>query len=284
MVITLKKNRGVTLIELMIVLVIMSFLVGAIYRTFVNQQKSYMVQEEIVDTQQNARLSIQRMMREIRLAGFGNVTMALPIILTSGTYNDIVNPNVPAAGALTILSAVENGGALTALGSFGQNTITVSRLLDDQGNALFDTGNRKYVSIGGVECHVVTGVDSGTKTLTLADGLIFNHPVGTAVFGVRAVTYQVVTVSGVPELMRNENAGAGNEVLSDNIETLTFQYTLADGSVTDAPAVPANIRMIGVSLTAKTNDADPSLKGGDGYRRRQFATNINLKNLGVGAI
>ncbi len=280
MEIALKKN-GVTLIELMIVLVIMSFLVGAIYRTFVGQQKSYTVQEEIVDTQQNARLSIQRMVREIRLAGFGNVNMALPVTLASGTYSNIVNPNVPAAGSLTILSAMDSGPVLTAQAAFGASTITVSTLTDEQGKAIFDTANRKYVSIGGVECRVITGVNAGTKTLTLADGLMFNHPVGTPVFGVRALTYRIVTVDGVPQLMRNENTGAGNEALSDNIESVQYQYTLLNGTVTTAPANPADIRMVRVSVTAKTNDPDPSLKGGDGYRRRQFATNINLKNLGI---
>ena len=276
-----KDKKGITLIELMIVLVIGSFIAAGAYRTFAGQQKTYTVQDQIVDIQQNARASIQRMVREVRLAGFGNVLMVLPATINSVTYNNVVNPDTPAAGSLTILSAIVGAGALTAQGNFGKNQITVSRLNDDQGSPLFDTSNRKYVSIGGVESHEISSIDNGTKTITLKDTLIFKHSAGTSVFAIRALTYQVVVVSGTPLLMRDDNSGSGAQPLSDNIEALQLMYTLVDDSQTGSPAKPADIRMVRVSVTARAEKADPDLKAGDGYRRRQFATNIHLKNLGI---
>ena len=60
-------SRGVTLIELLVSLVVSSILVAALYRAFVGQQKTYAVQEEVADLQQNAKVAINRMMRDIRM-------------------------------------------------------------------------------------------------------------------------------------------------------------------------------------------------------------------------
>ena len=74
-----KKDKGITLIELMVALVISGFLLAATYRTFISQQKTFVVQEQVVDMQQNVRAAINRMMTELRMSGFGNVSMVLPV-------------------------------------------------------------------------------------------------------------------------------------------------------------------------------------------------------------
>jgi len=273
---TLRNQNGVTLIELLIALVISTFLIAAIYRTFIGQQKTFISQEQVVDVQQNIRIAIGNMMREIKMAGFGNITMVLPATINGTIYTNIVNPDTPAANALTILSATNPGSTLTTEGGVSQSQIVVSTLTDSQGNQLFDTTNRKYISIGGVESNIITAVNSGTKTLTLTGPLGFKHEVGTPVFTIRALSYQVVVENGIPVLKRND--GGGSQPEADGIETLQFQYLDSNGNVT---ATPANIRIIRVSLTAKTNVQDPDYKEGGGYRRRQIASNIHLRNMGI---
>ncbi len=279
-----KKNAGITLVELLMALVISSLILAGVYRTFLGQQKTCVVQEQVVDTQQAARLSIERMIREIRLAGFGNIPMVLPVTFSAGTYNNIVNPDAPSLGSLTFISAIQDAGGLAVVVQSGQNQITVSTLTDNQGNPLFDTVDRKYISIGGVESHRITAIDNGTKTLTLADTLILNHPAGTPIFGIRAVSYQVVEAEGTPLLMRNENVGTGNQPVADNIESLQYRYTLVNGTETGSPANPAEIRMVRVAVVARAAVSDPDFKGGDGYRRRQFASNIHLRNMDIGSV
>src|SRR5512136_1472898 len=97
-----KNTKGVTLIELLIALVISAILVGGIYRTFIHQQKSYATQEQVADMQQNVRVAINRMMREIRMTGFGSIQGVLPVTFIGGTrtYPDLVNIDLPVAGAL----------------------------------------------------------------------------------------------------------------------------------------------------------------------------------------
>ena len=274
-----KKDKGITLIELMVALVIGGFLLAATYRTFISQQKTFVVQEQVVDMQQNVRAAINRMMTELRMSGFGNVSMVLPVTFTTGTFNNVLNLNTPAAGALTIVSASGGTSTLTGEVGVGQTQVTVTTLTDAQGNALFDTGNRKYISIGGLEGHKIKSIDSGTKTITLdGSSLTFYHPVGTPVYTIRALSYQVASVNGIPTLLRNENMGDGAQPQADNIENLQFTYLAADGNPT---ANPADIRIVRVSLTARAERQDPDLNNGDGYRRRQIASNIHLKNMGI---
>jgi prepilin-type N-terminal cleavage/methylation domain-containing protein len=274
----LKKNKGITLIELVVALAISGLLVAGLYRTFIGQQKTYTVQEQVVDMQQNVRSAINRMMTEIRMAGFGNVSMVLPVTFGANTFNNILNPNMPTAGSLTIISSVGGTATLTASGSGGQNQITVSTLTDDKGNALFDTGNRKYISVAGLESYIITSIDNGTKTITLNGSLIYNHPIGTPVFTIRALSYQVASVNGIPTLLRDENLGDGAQPQADSIENLQFTYLDAGGNPT---ANPPDVRIIRVSLRARTEMQDPELKGADGYRRREIASNIHLKNMGI---
>ena len=274
----LKKNKGITLIELLVAFAISGLLVAGIYRTFMSQQKTYVIQEQVVDMQQNMRLAINRMMTEIRMAGFGNVSMVLPVTIGANTFNNAVNLNTPTVGALTIVSATGGAATLTILASVGQNQVIVSNLTDATGNPLFDMGTRKYICIGGLESHTITSIDSGTKTITLNGTLLFTHPIGTPAFTIKALSYQVAMVNGTPTLLRDENLGDGAQPQADHIENL--QFTTFDDNGNPTVNSP-DIRMIRVSLRARTEMQDPDLKGADGYRRREIASNIHLKNMGI---
>lgn len=273
-----KKEKGLTLIELLIAMVISALVIAGLYRTFIGQQKTYSVQEQIVDMQQNARAAVNRMMTEIRMAGFGNVSMVLPITFTTGTFNNVLNLNTPTAGSLTIVSATEGTSTLMAEGEVGQSQIFVSTLEDDMGNTLFDTGNRRYVSIGGLESYEITSVDPGTKTITLNGSLVYRHPIGTPVFNIKALSYQIASLNGIPTLLRDENLGNGPQPLADSIENLQFTYLDVGENPTSNPP---DIRIIRISLTARGERQDSDLNNGDGYRRRQIVSNIHLRNMGI---
>jgi len=273
-----KKEKGITLLELLVALAISGMVVAGLYRTFIGQQKTHIIQEQVVDTQQTVRGAIHRMTTEIRMVGFGNVSMVLPVTYSTRTFHHILNLNTPAAGSLTFVTAVGGTSTLTVEGGIGQNQIVVSTLTDNEGNPLFDTGNRKYISIGGLESHVITSIDNGTKTITLNGCLRFYHPIGTPLCTVVALTYQVTFLNGAPTLLRNENMGGDAQPQADNIENLQFTYLDASGNPT---VNPLDIRIITVSLTARTERQDPDLQDGDGYRRRQIASNIHLRNMGI---
>ena len=77
--------------------------------------------------------------------------------------------------------------------------------------------------------------------------------------------------SGTMQICRN---GVGLPV-ADNITSLSFQYTLKDGTVTSAPADLADIRKITVSITARTTHPDRS----GSYRSITLSSDITPRNL-----
>jgi type IV pilus assembly protein PilW len=67
----IKSNRkGFTLIELLIATAITGIVAGAIFTAFQSQQKSYLIQDQVTEMQQNIRAAMYIMVREIRMAGY----------------------------------------------------------------------------------------------------------------------------------------------------------------------------------------------------------------------
>ena len=80
------NNRGLTLIELLIGLVICAMVVAGIYRLFVAQSRAYTVQDQVVEVQQNIRSAMEVMLRDLRMTAYDDdrtplVTVAQPAIV-----------------------------------------------------------------------------------------------------------------------------------------------------------------------------------------------------------
>jgi hypothetical protein len=115
-------------------------------------------------------------------------------------------------------------------------------------------------------------------TLTLTTSLGEGHAINETVYLVKAIRYDLGLRGGKTVLRRDENTGGGAQALAENIESLQFTYLDTDGNAT---ANPPDIRMVGVTVTAKTNIFDPEYKGGDGYRRRTLSSHIKVRNMGI---
>ena len=299
-----KKGKGLTLIELLIALTISAILIAAIYRTFIGQQKTYTVQEQVADMQQNVRVAINRMMREIRMAGFGNVSNILPpqgqpfeAIHWSGmeliTFNNIINPSNNKNNVsqnddqITIIGAFEQVSTLAVDHSGGKDTIQLVEKASE-----FDTKYRKYICIGGVESHTIKKIDPAINTITLNDNLVNKYTAGTPVYKVKAITYQLRWDNNNPDmpvLTREDNTdGGGSQVVAESIENLQFRYILEDGSEFDSPAEAdrSKIRLVNVKVYARTRIPTIEIrKEGklvkEEYRRRTISSNILVRNMGL---
>ena len=94
----LRKKDGVTLIELLIALAVSAFLMAGAYRIVIGQQKTHTVQEQVVEMQQNVRSGLDRMTREIRMAGYrkdllasaGNIHGFTKVITSVNDANNII--------------------------------------------------------------------------------------------------------------------------------------------------------------------------------------------------
>jgi prepilin-type N-terminal cleavage/methylation domain-containing protein len=289
-----RKDRGVTLIELLIALVLSSILIFVLYKTFLRQQKTYTVQEQVFDVQQNVRAMMARMVREIRMAGFGRIagehvpgvgyiSRILPVQFrsTNGTvisYPNVLNRDQPSAGWLTIVTAV-NSAILSAqlIGSSSRYEITVNRVNYEPNRAIFDKDNKRYISIDGVESNVITDIREETVDgtpgyrLTLQHPLEYNYRRNTLVYPITAVSFQI---------QGREEPGESRQPIAENIKELTFEYFTTNG---DPTVNDEDIRMVRVSVTAETSMGDPDFKDNirdnKGYRTRQMASNIQIRNL-----
>lgn len=306
-----EKDGGVTLIELMIVLVIAAVLVAGVYSLFITQHRSYAVQDQVAGAQQDARAALNIMARDIRMAGFG-VGAGSSSGFTDGTnpvviggFNFAVNPinSTTAPDTLTVvLGAVELGTVSGVLG----NSVTLSSAAPTgtpttQISVAFDLlpGKLYKGTVSGATITIAsTGFPLGSSTI-----------IGGTASWVHAITY---SVDADGELNRNENTGAGNQPLAGDkintfVEDLQFAYQVVGNAAWyNSPAnfpggrTEADIRMVRINITVRTavqdatvQNAPPDaqfsqppledhiagLKGPDGFRRRVYQTVVKVRNL-----
>jgi prepilin-type N-terminal cleavage/methylation domain-containing protein len=259
-----KKKRGVTLIELLIALVLSSILTAALYRVFIGQHKTYTVQDQVADMQQNARIAIGQMTREIRMAGYGGNLLAV-----FGNINGFTDIITPANNSITFLLA-DQVGALKQTTTKGLNQLKVTNA------SVFNTDKKKFLCLNGLNNYLIQSIV--TDTITLTTSLSEDHVINEPVYLVKAITYSLGLSGGKTVLRINENTGGGAQPVAENIESLEFTYFDANGSVT---LNPPDIRMVKATVTARTSMLDPQLKGEDGYRRRTLSSYIKVRNMGL---
>ncbi len=64
------KEKGFTLVELLIVMAVGSIVLTTVMISFLSQHKSYLVQDDVVEMQQNLRLAVEMITSDIRSAGY----------------------------------------------------------------------------------------------------------------------------------------------------------------------------------------------------------------------
>ena len=311
-----QANKGVTLIELMIVLVIAGILVGGIYTLFTTQQRSYFVQDQVAGIQQDARAVLSIMARDIRMAGFvagagstsGFTDGTTPVVVSG--FNFALNPQNSSTGpdALTVVLGIEElgivqtvAGALVTLDALDTNTPFATAVSNNLAFVAFDLQVGRLYSVSSVDFNndqiTVSNLSSGEK---ITEG---------KVYWVKAVTYSVN--SGV--LQRNENTGAGAQAFAGDgettvVEDLQFAYQVEGDAgwyndpATDFPAgsSQSDIEMVRINITVRTAVADATvqdevpaaqfnqpaledhtttLAGPDGFRRRVYTTEVKVRNL-----
>jgi type IV pilus assembly protein PilW len=254
---TKKGEKGVTLIELMVAMLIAIVIVAAAFTILMTSNKATMATEQVADTQQNARLAMELISQDIKLAGFnmtgsigacvvGTVPQPAPIVPLDnvpagavGAINDVgpdsvrlVVPSMTAgtAGGVPILTAAANGNAtLITLAAADITAMTAA------GMAL-----GSVVSIGGGHSSAVTAIGGTTLTLetptpALPPGAVA-FPIGTPVYLLQCVTYAISTAPAT--------CGGSTSCLTrngipmvDGIEDLQLAYG-CDGCNTIPPNPP----------------------------------------------
>jgi prepilin-type N-terminal cleavage/methylation domain-containing protein len=256
-----KGQKGFTIIELMIVLVISAVVTAAVYAIFITQQKTYAIQTGVTDMQQNARAALMLMVRDLRMAGAG-VGSSFSVQDYAGTARTAATTVTAGAGAgdpdeITLVYASEPD-TTTFVSAVSSNLVT---LTDVSG---FSVGN--YISFETVRnVYLITGI-TGTQltldrdppgNLTAVANTTLGQT-GARAYLVKAITYRLEGDS----LQRrdNTNSGATNEI-GDFIKNLKITQNYSGDS-----------RLTQIVLTAEYEDHEGTT------RDRQYDAVVQLRN------
>jgi type IV pilus assembly protein PilW len=165
------SNRGFSLLELMVAMAVVSILLAGIYAAYITQLRSYMTQQMTLEMQQNLRVAMQIMARDIRMAGFDPTRSANAGVITMLANTFRFSADKDQSGVATdsdedITYAINNNGSLgrqTIVYDPVTNTTTSSGLQPVAEN--IDALNFVYLDANGVITSNPTAVASVQVTI-----------------------------------------------------------------------------------------------------------------------
>jgi prepilin-type N-terminal cleavage/methylation domain-containing protein len=288
-------ERGFTLVELMISLVLFSFAVAGVLSVAVSMTQAYREQRQVINAEASVRAPLDFLADAIRQASPGvsdpnNIqdfhTCKIGAIDFASTNNSSTGPD-----ELDLIYAT--GGIVTTLSTAAfdvnstQITVTdASQLSDGDFVLVTDFTYGMLVKIQSKTGNVLTlGTKCTTPTaLTKWPTATTNYPVGSLIIRAQHAHFEIQTVDGMPTLTMDPDGDAANgggtagyEPLAENIEDMQIAYGvdadslngisetgLADNDdewhynvagANEAPALLSKVRAIRVTLIARTSTA-----------------------------
>ena len=244
------EQTGFTLIEVMVGMAVAVIVVAAAFTILTTTSKSLRANEQIVDTQHNVRVAMELLVRDLKLAGFGN-----PGVPIGACTNAIVPADQTPTGAdsgpdsvqLLVPTTRATGSnrwtlknATTTAGT-NQITLQTGAVADMVTSGL--VANTSYISIGGSATAQVTALDASASTLNVAIPPPLWFQSEDPIYLLQCIRYQVVfapdpgnlcggvtpcLTRGVAGVVAGPNAEAA---IAEGIEDLQLAYA-CDGCVT----------------------------------------------------
>lgn len=90
----IKRENGITIIELLVALVIFAVVIAGTYRLFISQSRAYTVQDRVVENQQSIRSAMEVLLRDLRMTGFDSDSPDSKI--------DIITPLIAGTDQITV--------------------------------------------------------------------------------------------------------------------------------------------------------------------------------------
>ncbi len=262
--------EGFTLLELLIVVVIAGVVISAGFGVYLTQHEGWIIQEQITDMQQNARVAMHELETRIRMAGYGLPGGIQPI------YAANTNPDT-----ITVVSQNEFECEATIEHAMPQPSSElrcdghdISCFKEDTWAYIYDpfadTGEFFYITQVQVSAsHIQHNISPLSRC----------YPLGSIVTMVDMHKFYIDTTdTNHPNLMV-QREGNQNYIYAEDIEDLQFRYGLANGVFVDIPPAASVVREVLITLTARTARQDLQFQGE--YRRRILASDVKVRNLGL---
>ena len=174
-----RYQQGFTLIELLVGIAVGVIIIGAAFSALTMTRKGLTANEQTVDMQQNARLAMELLSRDIKVAGFGNPGVIIgncsvgtaPVPIRPGDQNPAGADSGPDSVQLLIPTTKSQGATRWTLTS--PVTADAVTILPLQPGAVADMvasglANGSYISLGGAATVQVSGVNAAGNTITVS--------------------------------------------------------------------------------------------------------------------
>lgn len=273
-------SPGTTLVEILVALVLAGVVGLAVGGAYVFVTRTWFGNQYRLEAQQNLRIAVERLSRQLRLAGAcvpnpGNPDIRPLSGADGGDRDELrIRINVRCAATTTRAAAPQ-----------GTSVLQVDRVDG------FVSGMHAYLLHPGGQgqyVQVVNVVSGGSPQIQVDPSTSRDYPVGSAVYGAEEQLYSVQDRNGVPTLMLAVGPALGRpaEPLALGVERFDVQYVLnrrwaadscvagypVDGvelCVVDQPATDAEwalVRVVRVTLRVRSTRPVPALGPWQFYR------------------
>ena len=193
------EQAGFTLIELMVGMAVGVIVVAAAFTILTTTSKSLRANEQTVDTQQNLRMAMEWLSRDLKLAGFGN-----PGVPVGNCTNAIIPADQNATGVdsgpdsvQVLVPATRTSGSnrwtlsvATTTAGVTQITLQPGAVADMVSSGL--VANQSYISLGGSATALVTGLSATASTINVSIPAPLWFQLENQVYLLQCIRYQVV--------------------------------------------------------------------------------------------
>jgi type IV pilus assembly protein PilW len=270
-----KKEAGFSLTEMMVVLAILGVVMAAMYSMFNHQQKSYSVQDHVSTMQQNVRVGLDYLVKDIRMAGY--IPEDIPF---DSSDPPIPTPQTPAPSS-DVVGQPFTDGVNESIEQATSTTVTFQADVDN--DAVTETVT--YTLTGTDLTMEVWQWNPVTTTWNPSSGpQIIARDIESLVF-----TYSLLADDyGVD----NDLDDDGNDGADEEGELLVWDLPNGvddddDGFIDEDGPLNTNelrsfIRQVSIVINSRTAAKDPKYTHptvGDHYRRRTLISNVNLRNI-----
>ena len=270
-----KREAGFSLVEMMIVIAILGVVMAAMYSMFTHQQKSYSVQDNVAMMQQNVRVGLDYLVKDIRMAGY--IPEDIPF---DSSDPPIPTPQTPAPSS-DVVGQPFTDGVSESIEQATSTTVTFQADVDN--DAVTETV--QYTLNGTDLTMEVWQWNPGTSTWNPSSGpQIIAEDIESLAF-----TYSILADNYGFDNDLNDD---GNEGVDEEGELLIWDLANGvdddnDGFIDEDPPLNTNqlrsfIRQVSIVISSRTAAMDPKYihpTEGDSYRRRTLTSNISLRNI-----
>ena len=273
-------QNGFSLVEILVVMAMMGLVTMAVYSLYRTTQRTATTQDNVVELQQNLRIALDRMERDIRMAGFMVSSLSSPSTpLSVATANSLTLQTASAVERIARISGPDFQSPANATTSIAIQVASADMAylftIDDVVRILRPPDQSQPLN----GTFTVTGVAPTGPTISLngfsTPGV--SYKAGDVIVRTTAaapnpntVTYALDVPPNSQNLIRTANTDPPDTVAS-GITSLQFWYLLDDNTRTNAPADLSTIKAVEIRIAGQAASQD-------GTKSREIQGVVTIRN------